>query len=330
MKATKLYYINIFLAVILGLLIILNLAVRLKNKEHQKIYWDAEIRSSTGNSISGTSNLIKIIDVGLYNNFSQFAKGIDVESNWITSAENANSVEFKTWYKELLPDSLSLNYFSIDERKFYLLKTSLPYEKIKNYSKKSNKTPLLILEIQPKGKTVLKIEENKKSKIIETYTANEIAGNLDMLVYMESLNGKNNEFEGIENINDFSELLQNQYKWLLKVEMDDDCVLKDVSGIFYSQESIEMLENNNITPCNSTPRLLYIKWGNQQEYGIQYYFNANEILNAFRVLNKMNSSEPIIMTFKLYKEHYPQCEVSKIGKTIRLNNLYPEKPIEYK
>lgn len=336
MKKTKLDYINIFLVVILGLLLILNVAVRFQNKEQDKIIWDAKIYSSNENTSSEASNIIKIVDAVLYNNYNQSTKTLDYESlkqtSGITSEKNQNQILFDTWKKkELLPDSIHLKYFSVDERKFYLLAIKLPYEKIKNLSQKNNSKPTLMFEILPKGKTILKIStteyEDQIPKVIETFTAKESFGNLEMLVYEKSLEGKYNNYDNIENITDFSDLLQNQYKWIFKAETDSNNYLKEVSAHTYSEENINFLEKTkDFLPI---PREYYIKWGNQQEYGVQYYFSPIEILNAFRTLDTIETPDPIIIKFKLFNEKNPQCEISKGGKNIILNDVYPGKPIKY-
>lgn len=104
MKKTKLDYINIFLVVILGLLLILNVAVRFQNKEQDKIIWDAKIYSSNENTSSEASNIIKIVDAVLYNNYNQSTKTLDYESlkqtSGITSEKNQNQILFDTWKKK--------------------------------------------------------------------------------------------------------------------------------------------------------------------------------------------------------------------------------------
>lgn len=334
MKKIKLYYVNILLVVILGLLLILNLGARHQNKEQDKLVWDAKIYSSNEINSLENSNIIKIVEAVLYNSFNQSTKTLNYESlretSGITSEENENQILFDTWQEELLPDSINLKYFSVDERKFYLLSTKLPFEKIKNLTQKTNFKPTLTFEILPKGKSILKIftEENENPRIIKTFTAKETVGNIEMLVFKKSLEGKYNDYDNIGNITDFSDLLQNKYKWVFKAETDSNDQLKEVSAYSYSEQSINLLEKTkNFLPI---PRRFYINWGNKQEYDIQYSFNPIEILNAFRTLNDIESYEPIIINFKLFEDKNPQCEIRKGGKSIILNDLYPEeKPIKY-
>lgn len=335
MKTAKLDYINIFLVVILGFLLILNLTTKFQNKEQDKIIWNANIYSSNVNTSSEPSNIIKIIDAVLYNNFNQSTKTLDYESlqrtSGIISEKNQKQILFITREEELIPDSINLKYFSADDHKFYMLSTKLPYEKLKKLTQKNNVKPTLIFEILPKGKTNLKISTkehiDQSPKVLETFRAKETTGNLEMLVYRESLGEKYNDYNNIENIIDFSDLLKNQYKWLFKAETDSNNYLKEASAYSYSEENINFLEKTkDFLPI---PRSFHIKWGNQQEFGVQYTFNTMEILNAFRTLHNIETSEPIFINFKLFKEKNPYCEISKGRKSIILKDLYPEKPIKY-
>ncbi|WP_017496443.1 hypothetical protein [Flavobacterium sp. WG21] len=332
MKKTTLDYINIFLAVILGVLVILNFAVRFKNREHDKLFWKAEIHSVEEDSSSENSNAIKIIEAVFSNNFNNSESGIDYDSKELTSAKSENSVDFKIWEKELLPDSLNLKYFSIDERKFYRLSTPLPYQKMKDWVKEKTNIPVLTLEIHPKGKIQLKIikneEENAETQLVATFKAKETTGNLNMLVYEKSLGGKYNGYEGIENITDFSDLLQNQYKWFLKIEMDEQDVLTSVYAYSFIDEKIEIATDNDTAVARNIPRTFYIYWKNKnkKEYNIQYALSPIEILNAFRKLNKTDALEATTLTFKLSKNAYSKCEISKNGIVIPLRDLYPQKP----
>ncbi|MBS7256307.1 hypothetical protein [Flavobacterium branchiicola] len=330
MKTTKLDYINIFFAIILGLLIILNFATRFKNKEQDKMLWNAEIHSSAKDSLSGNLNSIKIIDAVFYNNFNHSESNLDSESKLITSAKSENFVYFKIWEKELLPDSLSLKYFSIDERQFYHLTVSLPYQKMKDLAKGKNDVPVLILEIQPKGKALLKIilqqKENSVSHFVQEFTAKKNTGDLDMLVYEKSLGQKYNRYESIENITDYSDLLQNQYKWAVKIEKDEKDVLKSVYAFSFKEDRIEILEDNDTIVARNIPKTFYISGKNKKEYYIQYNFSPIEILSAFRKLKKIDSSDSITFTFKVHRNEYIKCEISKNGIVIPLKDLYPEKP----
>ena len=144
MKNTKFDYINILFAIILGVLIVLNVAVRYKNKKQDKIIWESEIQGFSEDSLSENQNIIKIVDAHYFNNFNHSSSGIAYDSEMITSNKKKNTIYFKNYNKNLLPDSLSLKYYSVDERNFYLLSTRLPYKKIRNLGEINYDYPLLI------------------------------------------------------------------------------------------------------------------------------------------------------------------------------------------
>ncbi|KMQ68407.1 hypothetical protein ACM39_07775 [Chryseobacterium sp. FH2] len=110
--------------------------------------------------------------------------------------------------------------------------------------------------------------------------------------------------------------------------MEDGDVLKDVYANSYSDEAIDIPEDNEVSRMRNIPRTIYIDWGKKKKYGIQYSFNPNEILNAFRKLNEVDT-EPIEIKFKLFQNKYPQCEISKRGIIIPLKELYPHLPTKY-
>lgn len=330
MNNTKLDYINIFLAVLLVAIIALYLATRFKNKEQDKMFWNAEIHSSLENPTAENSNIIQIIDAAFYNTFNHSKSHIDSESKRVTSAKNENSVFLKIWQEELLPDSLNLKYFSVDERKFYQLQTLVPYKKMKNLITEKDVVPILILEIQPHGKILLKIIPNEKAntepQFLETFMAKEISGNLDMLVYEESLGEKYNRFESIQNITDYADLLQNQYKWSAKVEMEEQDVLASFYAYSFKDDRIEISEDADTATIRSIPKIFYIYWEDKKKYNIQYELSPIEVLSAFRKLNEGGSSSDIKFTFMVHKNAYAKCEMSKNGIIIPLKDLYPSKP----
>ena len=64
----------------------------------------------------------------------------------------------------------------------------------------------------------------------------------------------------------------------------------------------------------------------KKKYNIQYELSPIEVLSAFRKLNEGVSSSDIKFIFKVYKNAYAECEMSKNGIIIPLIDLYPYKP----
>ena len=156
MKSKILNIVNITLLGILAVLIMLYFTAKVKNKENEKVMWTVEIRSFSENSTSSNPNIIKVINGVFYNNFNNSRKEIDNDSKDLISSSSRESIYFQK-DTELLPDSLNLKYFSIDERKFYQLHTKIPYDLIKNSEQNSTDLTKLSCEIYPGGKVILKI-----------------------------------------------------------------------------------------------------------------------------------------------------------------------------
>ncbi len=327
MKITKLDYINILFAVILVLLIVLSLVARFQHKEFDKILWNAEIYSSTENSSPKTQNIIKVLDAFFYNTLNKYPVCLDndfeKETDGFINAVSKKHIAFEIREKQLLPDSLNLKYFSVDERKFYSLKTILSYEKIKNlFNNHKKEEPLLSLEVLPKGKTILKFNttenENVKSQIIEVFTAKETTGDLDQLICEESFGKTYNDYEGIESITDFSDLLQNQYIWDIEIKKEE----QDLTSLYtysFGHEKTEFLENNELRKLRNIPKEIHIHW--KDENSITYTFDPKEVLKAFRKLNMLGTTDKPI-TFKFKTKNSIQFEISKNGVVIPLKDLY--------
>ena len=335
MKLKILDYINIALVLILVLLVAVYQTSRYQNKEQDKIMWNAKIYSSDYDNSSETKNLIKIVDVVFLNTFNQAKTGLDYESlretSGLLSYKNQKHVLCNHFEEQLLPDSIHLKYFSIDDCKFYLLSSKLPYEKIKNLIQKKYAVTLT-LEILPKGKINLKMSttasENKSATFIDFFKSTETNGSIDMLVYEKTLDGKINNYETIKTTTDFSDLLKNKYNWVFKADIDSNTNLEEVSVNTFRGEHIDF--DKNPEEFRPIPKEFYIKWGNDKQHcGIQFYFDPFEILNAFRTMQDNEIVGEIVVNFKLLEGKKPECQMIKGNKIITLRNLYPEAPIIY-
>ena len=170
--------------------------------------------------------------------------------------------------------------------------------------------------------------ENESPTFIDFFTANENTGNIDMLVYEKTLEGKINNYENIKTTTDFSDLLKNKYNWIFKAEFDPNTNLEEVSVNTFMGEHIDFEENPE--EMRPIPEKFYINWGNEQQYSnTQFYFEPFEILNAFRTLQKNETVGEIIINFKLLEGEKPICQLIKGKKSITLNNVYPEGPVAF-
>lgn len=331
MKKTTIDYFNIFFSGIFLLLLILYVVALFKNKEFSKVNWTVKITSLEKNSTEEKSNMIKVINAELFNTFNKSTYSKHYESRDLIYSKFSDSLYFNSEH-ELFPDSLSLNYFSLNENKFYIINTKIPYEKLKAGVENKNLQTVLNLRIEPKGKVSLFVEysKNGKSFLTEQFHAKETIGKLSSLVYEKSLDKDYNEFPTLKKVTDFSDIMIKKYLWSVKIETENSERINEVSVNAFDESTIGILDEKFENPkINFIPKRVLIKWGNTQEYGSQYYFDAQKILDAFRELDETNSQEPIIFTFKVLKNAFPKCEISKAGKTIKLKNIYPELPIQY-
>lgn len=338
MKRTKLDYFNCFLVAIFGVLVIMYCVKLIMNKEFEKVKWYSDIEIFADFHSIKKLNTINIIEAELYNSYNKsghFLETVNRPSDSVTSPNDNYALKFND-ANDLLPDSLNLKYFSFDERKFYLLNAKFSYSKVRELAKKASFVPRFFVEIHPKGKVILNLNvEDSTRLIIDTFFAKETSGNLDKLIFEKNLDGeKRAKYTGIENITDFLDLFEKDFLVKAQAEIVEQGTLIELDAKDFSEGNVNFIEDDGSPEPQSIPNRFYMRWSTQQEhgiqeYGVEYYFNPYETLQAFRKLSIDNKSEPIIISFKLYQKKYPECTVSKGDKVIRLKNEIPENPMEY-
>lgn len=323
MTKTFLDYLNLFLIGILLFILAMFAYFWITNKEFDKQYFSAEIKSSAGNSIALKTNTIQIIEAEFRNSFNHSSQKIHSDSKLISSSISTDSIYFRS-QTELLPDFLHLKYFSIDERQFYNVNAKLPSFIIKKTIKNKNTRPKFVVEVHPKGIITIKIvQKNLPSKMIIRFQAEKATGKLDELVYETSLGKKYNRFESIKSINDYSDLLQSQYFWGFVTILQDKTIMGNAYSYSYDLESEYDFEDLKKVKKRNIPQTFYLEWRDAKKHSTQFTFDPNEILQAFRTLNKTEGNDPIIITFRLLKDQEPECVISKGSKIISLTDLYP-------
>ncbi|WP_300673125.1 hypothetical protein [Soonwooa sp.] len=335
MKTSKLDYFNIFLAIALGFILILNLMVRYKNKEQDKLLWGAYILSSNADSSKDDVNAIKIIDASFSNRFDKSQKSLNYDSKKeageIVNTVDSVKIKFSTYNEDLLPDSLSVRFFSGNERKFYQLTTKLPYEKIRKLVLRNKQNPAFFIEIQNKGKVLLKLNQAKNDNLnyatIASFNAKETTGTIDELVNKESLDGHYNDYDGVTKISDFGELISNKYWWIAQIEkVNPEDKITSFYAISHAEYSIDDLQDDSKPALRSIPKEFYIDWKNNRKYSVVYELNSQEVLDAFRKLNQLNSPYPIMIKFRIDDNDFTRCYISRGDTSIELKDLYPSKP----
>ncbi|MDN3693922.1 hypothetical protein QWZ06_17385 [Chryseobacterium tructae] len=334
MKKTVIDYLNFCLAGVFILLVILYGITLVKKKEFDKLSWSAKIISVEPNSKDEKSGMLKILDGVFINTFNQSENRLEHDSpQLIVSKKGSDSAYFWT-QDDLLPDSLSIKYYSVEEKKFYQLNTKLPLEKMKSSLKNKTLGANLRVEIQSKGKISLKIEQSGsksvESAVIGNFQAKEFPGTLKMLVYRKYSGDEYNDFPSLKGVSEYSDLLTQKYSWIAKIETENAEKISEISAYAFDDKPMKTDDETfeEVKPRNLPNRFL-IDWGNTQRYGSNYSFDSQEILDAFKELNQIKGNEPMVITFKLFKNAFPKAELSKAGKAIPLKDVYPDLPTKY-
>ena len=326
MKKTRLDFFNLFLLLLAVGITILYLASKVKNREYEKVFWSGKITVSASKQNLEHDSAIKVIEAKYYNTFDKSKRMLHSDSRVLLNSKSNDSIYFKSEHG-LLPDSLHLKYFSIEDRKFYELNTNIPYNKIKKAAKASYGRLSIDVEIKSKGNVILSV--NSKNLIPEktsVFQAQETTGNLSELLFVTRQKTRYNDYDGITNVKDFADLMGNKYNWVFKTELEPGDQISSAYAYSFLNEKIYDIEEDQILGKLSIPERFYIYWTNGNKYDTVYYFNPIEILSTFRKLNHIDGEEPILLTFKLYKDKYAECVLSKNGISIPVRNVYPKIP----
>ncbi|OCA76864.1 hypothetical protein BBH99_11775, partial [Chryseobacterium contaminans] len=225
MKKTVIDYLNFCLAGVVIVLAFLYGMALFRKKEFDKVSWSAKIISSEPNSTDEKANMLKIIDAVFINTFNHSKNTLHFDSPKLIFSKGPDSAYF--WSQDdLLPDSLSVKYFSVDEKKFYQLNTRLSLE---NKSKSAD----LKVCIQPGGKVSVTIEQpgkNFEAKLAGNFQAKEIPGALKMLVYRKHSGEEYNEFPSLKSVSDYSDMLIQKYEWMVRIETENSENVSEISA----------------------------------------------------------------------------------------------------
>lgn len=333
MKKTVIDYLNFCLAGVFIVLAFLYGMALFRKKEFDKVSWSAKMISSEPGSADEKANMLKIIDAVFINTFNHSKNTLPFDSPKLIFSKGSDSAYF--WAQNaLLPDSLSVKYFSVNEKKFYQLNTRLPLEKMLNSLENKSKGADLKVEIHPSGKISVVIEqpENKnfRSRLIGNFQAKEIPGTLKMLVYGKQEGEEYNEFPSLKSVSGYSDILIRKYLWEVKVETESSEKISEISAYAFDGKPVKKAnETFEDAKLRNIPSRFSVDWGNTQRYGSNYSLDSQEILDAFKDLNQIENNEPMVITLKLFKNAFPKAEISKGGKTVLLKDVYPDLPTRY-
>lgn len=239
----------------------------------------------------------------------------------LSSWETENNSENET-RNTLLPDSLSIKWFSYSEQKFYYGFFPLPYESILKkakqlgitYSTRNDYRVYLVAEVEPKGKVSLWIQKygnkDKNTKLkIGIYQAKEIKATWHVFDdYLET--DKTSNIDVSKKV----ALVMEQHPYEVEVKLPIGYTLGSFSFDFFNQNGWYSKDNDLKAPLifSSLPKVINLKWGNgKKRFSTQFYFYEDEVLNAFR--KESSKSEPLVLELIL-SDRYDYVRVTLKNK----------------
>lgn len=289
------------------------------------MHWKAEISIAEAGSLS----MVKIISAkmlnhsngiqaDLYNNSTDLTDGLlDVSSE--------NVIRLDMSEKKLLPDSIVLKYFSVDERKFYEIRDAIPYIKLMKIAKENSGMPVLMLKIAEKGKLYLRMGTaggKREASYVQSYNAVQTNEPVEAIVHKISWNGNYTEYKNINDPANISDLLLMEIPWSIHIETDHDAAFTNVRANSHTGENLVQNEDFDEVVRRKIPQTIFVTVKNDVDKYLFYRFDAAEILNAFTVLHAQEPSESLLFTMKILKNAKTQCVVSKNGVSIPLKNIH--------
>lgn len=298
--------INIFLSVLLILIIIGNIIQTNIYNQDERFDWKSSVLSSKG-------NVVQVSSCYFHGNSYYIDKEMILDNGWEETNDSEKSIE-----SSFFPDSLSIEYFSYNERKFYKGSFALPCKMILTKAKQMGMTPskegnyeerlitespilYFIAEIQPKGRVIVwaqKFDANYNDTKFEIgkYQAKET--NTTWHVFDDI-----SESKTTSNIDVPTKvaLVMDRYSYKLEINFPSGYTLKDSDFYFFNQNDwhFEESEPKAIPVFNSIPKQFDLSWGHGHGDGnftSQFYFDENEVLDAFRkVSSNAGKSETLLL-----------------------------------
>lgn len=296
--------INGILAVLL-LLILVSIGIQTYNyKADERFIWGSGVLSSKGNVIQVSS---------CYFHHAKFwnhdvDKEMIIDDGW----NDINYTEFRN--NAFYPDSLSIQWFSYVERKFYEGKFALPYKIIlakakqlrtitnkheDNYERANpNKIAIRFLaEIMTNGKLAVWISNDYKKLKIGNYQAKAVDKTWHVF-------DDGDEIDSTSTIDISSKvaLVMERCPYRTEIKLPSGFYLKDVDFTFFNQKywHLKNDELEKIPIFNEIPDCLRLSWSNdKKEFLYQFNFKEHDILNAFRKLKTLQNPNPLLLELKI-------------------------------
>ena len=234
-------------------------------------------------------------------------------------------------YKRLFPSRIFLKWYSFDEQKFFSIKSELPYDKIlkgvKNVIPNDWQNMFICATILPKGKVSISLfkKSNTKGfndflfKPIDTLTAKTTTENWKIVKNYQPY------FKNITSQSNLTTLLKDKHKWRFFIEIPEKSQI-EFSGLdlFNDHFFNGFYEGNpSLMKENILPKTFEVDWiSNGTKYRIEWQFDGEEILSAFRSLEKINNNSEIELKMHIPEDNSVVSVVLQKGNSIyKLQNI---------
>lgn len=298
------------------ILFMILLATLIANGVQMYLFNPFERYDWTTTVVSSVGNIVQVSECYFKGNSYKINKNM-ILSSWETENNSENETR-----NTLLPDSLSIKWFSYSEQKFYYGFFPLPYESILKkakqlgitYSTRNDYRVYLVAEVEPKGKVSLWIQKygnkDKNTKLkIGIYQAKEIKATWHVFDdYLET--DKTSNIDVSKKV----ALVMEQHPYKVDVKLPIGYTLYGFSFDFFNQNDWYSKDNDLKAPLifSSLPKVINLKWGNgKKRFSTQFYFYEDEVLNAFR--KESSKSEPLVLELIL-SDRYDYVRVTLKNK----------------
>lgn len=276
---------NIVLTVILIITIIANGVQNYSFKGQERFEWNIGV-------ISTKENTVQVANCDFKGNSYDIDKNTILNNGWdkINFPKNNTVGAF-------FPDSLSISWFSYNEKKFYKGNFALPNETIlrkaiqmgvfpsQNYTYRKDQIVNFIAELQPKGKLAVWMqnfdkEDNETKFKIGTYQAKEIKANWHIFDHFSETD-KTSDIDISRKV----ALVMEKHFYKLEITLPSGYTLDNSYFKLFNQNIWYFTERELKTTLGLQflPKEFYLRWGNGRKFfTTQFSFNEEDVLDTFR------------------------------------------------
>lgn len=315
---------NIILTIILIISLIANGIQAYLFKANERFDWSIGVISSKG-------NVVQVANCNFNGNFYNIDKDKILDDGWNEINDTENDMK-----EAFFPDSLSIKWFSYNEKKFYNGNFSLPKESILTKALQIGALPSnkqgyaevlrFIAEVQPKGKVIVWIQnfdekDNNRKLQIGTYHAKETKATWH--IFDDS--SETNKTSAID-ISKKVDLVMERHFYKLNIKLPTGYTLNNSYFKLFNQNIWRFSERELKTALSFDflPKEFYLEWGNgKKRFNTQFSFDEDEVLDAFR--KEGNNRVKSLVLELIVNDHNNAIEVSLKNSKANSNIIFKDK-----